>query len=165
MVRVVAALVTATLLVGACSKDERATLVLDGSTRRPDAEGVVDQVSSSHLTLEGKRYPLSSKLQAFSTYTLEAVPVLARRHQYVQVGLDDGTIVWLAAFGAVVRVPGSEPTVYYTGVFRRMEGGRAVFRDGSALRLAGGTAAPKPGTRVRADIDPERHEVRALTAT
>ena len=125
---------------------------------------MVDQVSESHLTLDGHRYPLSSRLQAFSTYTLQAVPVLARRHQYVQVGLDDGTVVWLAAFGAVVEAPGVAPTVYYTGVFRRMERGRAVFRDGSVLRLADGTKAPQPGTRVRADIDPERHEVRALTA-
>jgi hypothetical protein len=164
MVRVVAALLLVVVLAGACAKDEGPVVVLDGRARRPDAEGVVDQVSRSQLTLDGHRYAVSAKLQAFSTYTLQAVPVLARRHQYVQVGLDGDTVEWLAAYGAVVRAPGAEPTVYYTGVFRRMEGGRAVFRDGSSLRLAGGIAVPRAGTRVRADIDPERHEVRALTA-
>ena len=162
--RVAAIVLAGVVLTGACARDEAPSVALDGSTRRPDAEGVVTDVSRSRITVAGHRYALSPKLQAFSTYTLQAVPVLGRKQQYVQVGLDGDTVVWLAGFGAVVRMAGAEPTVYYTGVFRRMEDGRAVFRDGSSLALAGGVEPPKAGTRVRAEIDPERRRVRALVA-
>jgi hypothetical protein len=62
-----------------------------------------------------------------------------------------------------VRAPGAAPTVYYTGVFRRVEEGRAVFRDGSTLRVGNGVALPHAGAMVRAEIDPGRHVVRAFT--
>jgi hypothetical protein len=152
------------LALAACSGDADPALVLDGRVRVPDAEGVVDAVSHAQLTLDGRRYRVSSKLQAFSTYTLEATPIAGRRDQYVQVGLDGDTVVWLAAFGAVVRPPGGSDAVYYTGVFQRMDDGRAVFRDGSSVRLGRGVPVPERGTRVQLEIDPVRHEARRLTA-
>jgi hypothetical protein len=159
-----AAVLVVVALVAGCAGGDEAALRLDGSARVPDAEGVVQSVDHSHITLEGHRYRLSGKLQAFSTYTLEAVPVIGRNKQYVQVGLDGDTVVWLAAFGAVVRAPGAPPTVYYTGILEDVDGGRAVFRDGSSVRLGTGVSVPERGTRVRVEIDPDRQRVRALTA-
>lgn len=150
-------------LVGGCSSDDAPVVVLDGRARVPDAEGVVQQVDGSRITLDGRRYALSPDLQAFSTYTLEAIPVRSRRGQYVQVGLDGNTVVWLAAYGAVVRAAGAPATVYYTGVFVGVRGGRAVFRDGSTVAFERGVGVPARGVRVRVDIDPARHRARSLT--
>lgn len=147
-------------VVGCSGGDDGPAVVLDGRARRPDAEGVVRQVSHSQITVDERRYRVSRTLQAFSTYTLEAVPIVGRRSQYVQLGLDGDEVVWLAAFGAVVRPPGADPAVYYTGVFRRVERRRAVFRDGSTVLLGPGVDAPAPGTRVRVEIDPVRHRAR-----
>lgn len=164
MDRALAAVVVTVLVAAAgCSSGDDVVVRLDGSARVPDAEGVVQAVDHSNITLDGQRYRLSGKLQAFSTYTLEAVPVIGRKNQYVQVGLDGETVVWLAAFGAVVRAPGAPPTVYYTGILKQVDGGRAVFRDGSSVRLGTGVPIPERGTRVRVEIDPDRHRVRALT--
>ena len=44
----------------------------------------------------------------------------------------------------------------------KVEGRRAVFRDGTVLSLAEGVTSPVTGALVRAEIDPGRHEVRAL---
>ena len=152
------------LFAGAgCSGDDAPVVVLDGSARVPDAEGVVQQVDARRITLDGRRYQLSPELQAFSTYTLEAIPVRNRRGQYVQVGLDGDTVEWLAAYGVVVRAADGPATVYYTGVFVRAAGGRAVFRDGSTVELDRGVDVPARGVRVRVDIDPVRHRARSMT--
>ena len=160
-------LVIASLAGAGCrSGDAGPALVLDGRPRHPDDEGVVTAVSRRSITLDGsRRYRLSERLQAFSTSTLEAVPVLARHRHYVQVGIEDTEVQWLAAFSVVVRAPGAPATVYYVGTVARLETGRKlVFADGSVLALATGVAVPPAGTTARAEIDPEHHWVRALTA-
>ena len=166
--RRVAALLLVVTLVPACrsGSGDEGRVVLDGRPRYPDAEGVVTAVSLAHVSVGGRRYPVSDELQCFSTTTLEALPLLQRKSQFVQVGVHDGKVRWLASYGVVVRPPAGLPTVFYTGVFERLDQERrAVFEDGSVLRLESGVSAPLPGRAVRADIDPATGRIRALSPT
>lgn len=155
-----AVLVLAGLLAGCSGGGDR--LVLDGRPRYPDAEGVVSVVTLERLTLDGGRsWPLRRDLQSFSTYDLGATPVLQRQGQYVHVGLRGKEVAWVAGIGVVVAV--ERPVVFYNGHLLRVDGKRrAVFRDGTVLRLAGGVRSPSPEGPVRAEIDPAAHRVRAL---
>lgn len=138
-------------------------LVLDGSPRTPDAEGVVEKISFEKITLDGNRtYPVGEDLASFSTYDLVATPMLHRKGQYVQLGLDGDEAVWMAGIGVVVRVSGRPPVVFYNGHLLRTEDGRAIFRDGTVLRLGRGVRPPVRTGAVRAEIDPARHVVRVL---
>jgi len=151
------------LVLAGCAPSHGHRLVLDGRPRFPDAEGVVDQISFSRITLDGGRsYGVRKDLQSFSTYDLAAVPMLHRLGQYVQVGLDGSKVAWMAGIGVVVRRSDAPPVVYYNGVLVRREGNRAIFRDGTVLQLATGVAPPVGPGMVRAEIDPALHEVRAL---
>lgn len=153
----------AALLVAACSRGGGDRLVLDGSPRFPDDEGVVTAVSLERITLDGGRsYGVSEDLASFSTYDLAATPMLHRQGQYVQLGLDGDKAEWMAGIGVVVRAPGEEPVVFYNGHLLRIEDGRAIFRDGTVLRLGVGVERPRSGGMVRAEIDPSRHRLRAL---
>lgn len=162
--RALAAVLVAAIALAGCSRggaDDQ--LMLDGSPRRPDAEGVVEEISAERIVLDGDReYSVSASLQSFSTYDLAASPMLSRRGQYVQVGLDGDEVEWMAGIGVVVRTPERDPVVFYNGHLLRIDGGEAVFRDGTVLRLAEGVRAPEPAGPVRAEIDPAAHTVRAL---
>ena len=153
------------MVSGSCGGGgEEAAVVLDGSPRHADDEGVVTAVSRERLTLDGQRtYRVSRELQAFSTRTLEAVPLLGRSGQYVLVGVDGETVEWLASVGGVLRVPGRPAVAYYTGVLERVVGRRAEFADGTVLQMGPGIDVPEAG-QVRAEIDVEAHEVRRLVA-
>jgi len=151
------------LVAGCRGGGDKPRLVLDGRPRVPDAEGVVEEISFDRITLDGGRsYEVSRKLASFSTYDLAAVPILHRKGQYVQLGLDGRKAVWMAGIGVVVRVPGTVPVVFYHGELLRVEGRRAVFRDGTVLRLGPGVRTPRPSGPLRAEIDPTAHAVRTL---
>lgn len=154
------------LLLAACSRGGGGEeLVLDGRPRFPDAEGVVEEISFERITLDGGRsYRVSKELRSFSTYDLAPVPMLHRKGQYVQLGLDGDKAAWMAGIGVVVRAPAAPPVVFYNGHLLRLERDRAIFRDGTVLRLADGLESPFLEGLVRAEIDPARHEVRALVA-
>jgi hypothetical protein len=155
-------LVTGVLLLTGCVRSSGHRLVLDGRPRYPDVEGVVDQISFERITLDGGRmYGVAKDLQSFSTYDLAAVPMLHRLGQYVQLGLNGKKVAWLAGIGVVVRGAGP-PVVYYNGALVRREGDRAIFRDGTVLRLAAGVNPPVEQGLVRAELDPALHTVRAL---
>ncbi len=155
-------LLAGALTLAGCSKDDRDRLVLDGRPRLPDVEGVVEQVSFEKITLDGGRsYGVRKDLQSFSTYDLAAVPMLQRAGQYVQLGLDGKKVAWMAMIGEVVEGAGP-PVVYYNGVLLRLEGDRAIFRDGTVLRLADGVTSPVETGFVRAELDPALHRVRSL---
>ena len=166
-------LVAGVLLLGGCTKSDDDRLVLDGSPRLPDTEGVVEEISFDRITLDGGRsYAVRKDLQSFSTYDLAAVPMLHRLGQYVQLGLDGKKVAWMAGIGVVVR-GAAPPVIYYNGVLVRLDDDRAIFRDGTVLRLADGVTSPvgrdvPPGGQVqlprlvRAEIDPALHRVRAL---
>lgn len=137
-------------------------LALDGRPRYPNAEGVVEAVTVKSIRLAGGRtYKVSPKLQSFSTTTLETLPLLQRKGQYVQVGVHGDTVVWIANVGAILPV--APPAVYYQGTLIRADAqGRLVFRDGTVLQTTPGVRSPVPNGLVRAEIDPSSHRVRSV---
>lgn len=155
-------MLVAIALVGACHSNESKRVVLDGRPRFPDAEGVVTSVTASRITLAGgKTYKVSKTLQCFSTSSLQTVPLLQRQGQYVQVGVSGDTVTWLAAVAAVT--PLDPPAVLYNGTLVHVDGNhRAIFRDGTVLRLDGSVSAPAGTGFMRAEIDPTSHLVRKL---
>lgn len=136
--------------------------VLGGAPRYPDAAGVVTDVSPEAITLDGdRRLPLADELASFSTYTLDPLPLIHRRGQYVHVGLDDGEVVWVATIGAVAAL--EERVVIYTGELLHVdERDRAIFSDGTVLTLADVVIPPDPGP-VRVEIDPDSDRVTSIT--
>ncbi len=152
------------MVVAGCSPGgEEDKFALDGSPRFPDAEGVVEEISLQRITLDGDRsYKVADDLASFSTYDLSVTPMLHRKGQYVHLGLDGDTAEWMAGIGVVVRAPGKAPVVYYNGYLLRVVDGRAVFRNGTVLRLGEGVKSPAPEGLLRAEIDPARHVVRRL---
>jgi hypothetical protein len=159
---VVGVLMTVMALAG-CSGGDEDRFALDGSPRFPDAEGVVERISTERITLDGGRsYDVAPDLVSFSTYDLGPTPMLHRTGQYVQLGVDGHTAQWMAGIGVVVRAPGKAPVVYYNGYLLDVQDGRAIFRNGTVLRLADGVKSPADTGLLRAEIDPARHRVRAL---
>lgn len=158
MLVVAAAVAVVALLAatGACRGGDRPSFALDGSPRYPDDEGVATAVSLEQVTLDGERtYPLARNLRSFSTYTLKLEPVLGRQGHYVQVGLDQGKVVWLAGIAAVVAPTADhpEPSVYYTGTLVRRDGNRLIFQDGTVLRAVD-DLPELPEARITVRIDP-----------
>lgn len=156
-----AAAATAVLALGAAAcggDDDGPSIKLDGSPRVPDAEGVVVEVSDEELVLDGDRkFDVSDDLMAFSTYSLETIPLAQRKGQYVQVGLDGETVEWLALIGEPL-----EDRVYYTGELEEIDGEQLVFADGTVLTLADGVKPPVEKGRMRAVVDPKKHVVIAF---
>lgn len=145
-------------LAGCGGGDDEPAVALDGSPRLPDIEGVVTEVSNDEIVLDGKHtYEVSDDLMAFSTYTLEAIPLAQRKGQYVQLGLDGDTAEWLALIGEPL-----EGRVYYTGELEKVDGGKLVFSDGTVLALADGVKPPADSGRFRAVIDPNKRVVIAF---
>lgn len=144
---VVAVSVAAALLV-ACGRDAKPSVKLDGSPRVPNVEGVVEKVTREVVVLDGDRtYELDPSLQSFSTYNLASASVFDRLGQYVHLGVDGDRAYWMAGIGTVTA--GESASVYYVGVFEKEVDGRAVFEDGTTLKLSKGADMPKAGTRVR----------------
>jgi hypothetical protein len=151
------------MLAGCSRGGDEDRFALDGSPRFPDVEGVVERITTERITLDGGRsYDVASNLASFSTYDLGPTPMLHRKGQYVQLGVDGHTAKWMAGIGVVVRAPGKPPVVYYNGYLLHVQDGRAIFRNGTVLRLADGVKSPAPEGLLRAEIDPARHRVRAL---
>ena len=102
----------------------------------PDEEGVVASVSRRSLALEGGRtYKLTDKLVAFSTYNRHTISVLGTKGDYVHLGLDGDTVVWVGRIGKVID-NAAQPVVIYQGQLRKIDGARLEFADGTVLRLA-----------------------------
>ena len=149
----------AVLLAGACSRGGADELRLDGSARFPDDEGVATALTHSSITLDGDRtYAVSPSLRAFSSATLELEPMLGRRGQYVQIGIDGDTMVWMAGVARVIEVEGQR-SAFHSGTVDGVEDGRLVFEDGTTLAIGRGVDAPKPGARVTVRIDVADHRI------
>lgn len=156
----------------ACGGEEtEAPVVLDGSPRFADDEGIVTalDVDDRTLTLDGKRsYQVSDNLRSFSALDLSIQPLADAANAYVQVGLEGRTVVWLGRIAKVV--PTDPPRVYYVGRLRSIEstdeGRRVVFGEGTVLELADGVEPPEgsDGELVQAEIDPVAHRVVGLRA-
>lgn len=147
------------VFTGACGRDGPEELRLDGSARIPDDEGVATALTHSSITLDDERtYDVSPSLRAFSSATLELEPMLGRRGQYVQIGLDGDTMVWMAGVARVIDVDGQR-SAYHSGTVGGVEDGRLVFEDGTTLALSRGVDAPKAGARVTVRIDVADHRI------
>jgi len=156
--------VGAALLLAGCGSDgdPGPGIRLDGSARYPDDQGIATELSFEQVTLDGKRtYKVSKRLAAFSTVTATLEPMLNREGQYIQIGVEGDTMVWMAGVAAVVRLP-QGPRVFYTGTLRRVDDrGRLVFRDGTVWEVADDVEVPeaRSGLQLQLEIDPAVHRV------
>lgn len=162
-----ALLCIAATFVAACSSGPPAPRIhVDGSPRYPDDEGTVTKFDENTLriTIDGKRsYVISEKARVFATSTLQPVGMRGRVGQYVQVGVSKKYVVWVATFTQVVQLANTPPLAFEVGNLVRVDSRhRAVFRDGTVLRLADGVALPTLPAHVRADIDVGSHSIREL---
>jgi hypothetical protein len=150
--------------VGACGGGAKAPAIkLDGSPRRANAEGVVTEVSSDVLVLDGtRRFTVSRDLRCFDSTTLKSVPLVNRKGTYVQAGVAGKRVEWIAGYGAPVERPGKPKTAFHVGTVTSVSASEVVFKDGSVLRAAPGVEQLPPGTVARAEIDVARHEVALL---
>lgn len=162
---------SAMLLVAACSGGATSSgpttaVPLDGTPRYPDAEGIVVDIADdfSTITLDGDRtFGIDDNVQSFSTLDGSVQQLLRREGQYVQVGLEDGSVRWMAGIAAVVRAPGQPPVVYYSGNLVEVRGEHAVFEDGTVLTLSEELDAPPTGARYTATISADEHVVISLS--
>jgi hypothetical protein len=160
-----AAVATAAVVLAACGGGgaKAPALALDGSPRHPNAEGVVTEVATDHLVLDGaRRFSVATDLRCFSSSTLASVPLVGRKGTYVQVGAAGSVVHWLAAYGAVVQVPGQPAVAYHVGKLVGLASGKATFADGSVLSVAPGVTAPAGASQVRATIDVGAKRISAL---
>lgn len=171
VLRIALALALAAPLLAGCGGDDagsaHAYVALDGSPRRPDAQGVVTKVAADFSTLEldGTTYDVAKDLQCFSTQDGSTLPLRQRVGSYVHVGLRGKKVVWLASIANVVRAPGRDPVVYYVGEAIDLVRGSLVFRDGTVLDVAPSVdiaAPPKGGAVITVSIDPAKHAVVAV---
>jgi hypothetical protein len=166
LVVLVACLSGVLLACGDDGGDDEPNVGLDGSPRPSDAQGRLVEVADdfSTLTLDGDRtYDVAEDLLAFAAIDGTIQPLLRWVGQYVQVGVEDGTVVWLGGISAVVELDGDAPVAYFTDVLVRAKGRQATFRSGTVLTLAGGVDAPGDlPAPVVATIDVGEREVVAL---
>lgn len=152
-----AAAVTVLLLaVAACGGgDEQVAtpttvVALDGSPRVPDDAGVLTALDEEFATLvlDGETvYELSPTVQSFASMDGSTQPLTGRVGQYVQVGLQGDTVVWLAGLGSVVRLDGRPEQVVYLGRIVRHRGSTLELQDGTVLTLAEDASVPgRPST-------------------
>ncbi len=70
----------------------------------------------------------------------------------------------MAGIGVVPK-DGSDPRVVYSGVFNKLDAkGRAVFADGTVLKLAQGVTPPEPGKQVLVYLDAAAKQIVQLSA-
>lgn len=152
------------LLAVSCGRSDSQT-ILDDGPRVPDAEGVVDEIQAGFVRLQGNEpYRISTAVESFTSRGHEVTALLSWKGKYVHLGLDDEKrVVWIAGIGVVVRPQNAEASVLYAGVFERVDRGRAVFRDGTTLKLDRGVRSPRKGAEVGVSIDPERKVVTRMT--
>jgi hypothetical protein len=125
-------------------------VAVDGSPRTSDDAGVLTSLSDdfSSLVLDGGTvYEVSPAVQSFASVDGSTQPLRGRVGQYVHVGLDDDTVVWVAGLGAVVRLEGQPEEVLYLGRITAVRGRTIELQDGTVLELADGVAVPGEPTR------------------
>lgn len=150
------ALAVAVVAAGCSDEDDadRATPVtfvaVDGSPRGPDDAGVLTSLADdfSSLVLDGgTAYEVSPAVQSFASVDGSTQPLAGRVGQYVHVGLDDETVVWVAGLGAVVRLAGQPEEVLYLGRITAARGSTIELQDGTVLELADGVTVPGDASR------------------
>lgn len=136
---------------------------ISDAPRFPTDQGTVTDVTDRRLVLDEKRsYPISSQLESFKTHTgHEITAVLNWKNKYVHIGVERGSVVWIAGIG--ITIPGDPRTVIYSGIFKGTDKDQLIFKDGTVLKAAPDMKAPELGKRVVATIDADRHRVIELT--
>ena len=160
--RRVAGVALAAALVGAaCSGGEaRNDLVLDGSPRIPDAEGIASIARPDVIEVAGTQYKVSPDLVVFSTHDLSLTPLVRWEGSYVQVGLDGKTVVWLAGVAGILS--SDRPTAEVSGRVEDVDGDRLVLEGGTVVTLADDVEPPAPGSFVIVRLDAISGEVREV---
>ncbi len=125
----------------------------------------MQKASAKGITLDGDRtFSVSSKLASFSTYNRRVVSLSTTRGKYVQLGVDDGEVKWLALIGVVNADEAGQQTAVYQGELVSVRGDRFDFKDGTVLRLAKGLTPPKNALgRTFVVIDAKRHVIQGAT--
>jgi hypothetical protein len=137
---------------------------LDGSPRHPDAEGILVAVDADFvdLTLDGDRtYKVAEDLQCFSTQDGATVPLLQRVGEYVHVGIEGDTVVWVASIADIVDLPDRD-LVHYVGTAVDLIDGALVFADGTVLETDPKLDLPPPpkeGVRLSVTIDAAQRRI------
>jgi hypothetical protein len=148
------------LALAGCSADRS---ILEQGARFPDDEGVVTDITLERMELEDERsFTIVPKVESFKTRSHEPASLLALEGRYVHVGLnEDDEVEWIASVGVVGQ---DLPSVLYTGVFERIdrETSRAVFADGTTLRVDDDLESPEEGAEQVATIDARSHRVVSL---
>lgn len=143
-----------------CSSPE-AKSILEKDHRIPDVEGVVMEVGPSGLTLDGGRnFEISPNVESFTTQSHDSTPLSTWKNRFVQLGVADKQVIWIAGVGIVAGEP---EQVLYTGKFQKAQGGRAYFADGTTLKLGSAKPPSKPGP-VAVVIDPNSRRIKSITA-
>ena len=152
------------LVAVGCAKEPGS--ILGEGPRFPDVEGAVQQVTLQSITIGGKAYPLDEGLESFTSRGHDVAPVLGWKDKYIHLGLDEDTkkVVWIAGIGVIAKTS-DPPTAIYVGIFESMSEGRAVFRDGTTLKLAPEVAAPVKGRETVVTIDVAKKMAISATST
>lgn len=156
------AFAAALLVAGACSSgsDARSEIVLDGSPRVPDAEGIASITRPDLIEIAGKQYEVSPNLVAFSTHDLSLTPLVRWEGSYVQVGLDGDKVVWLAGVAGIVS--GDRPVAEFSAQITSVDDDRVILEGGTVVTLGKGVRAERVGTYVLVRLDPITGRVREL---
>lgn len=168
MVRTAAVVSLALIMLAGCQTGPNVKAppsILDASFRIPDDEGVVTSINFERVTLDGAHvYKISKIVESFTTGSHLTTPLAHWKGRYVHIGLDGKkAAVWIAGIGVVAKV--QPPYVAYTGVFDRVKQGRAIFTDGTALKLGPGVTPPPHGQRSLVILDPEKKFALSISET
>lgn len=140
--------------------------ILDKGPRVPSDEGVVTAVTFESITLEGARtYEISKGVESFTTNEHTVTPLVHWLDRYVHVGVNKAKVaLWVAGIGVVPK-GGSDSRVVYSGVFNKLDAnGRAVFADGTVLKLGPGVTPPEPDKQVLVYLDPLAKQIVQMSA-
>lgn len=121
----------------------------------PSDEGVVTAVTFASITLEGARtYEISKSVESFTTNEHRVTPLVHWLDRYVHLGVNKEKVaLWVAGIGIVPKGV-EDHRVVYSGVFNKLDAkGRAVFADGTVLKLGPGVTPPEPGKQVLVYLD------------
>ena len=153
------AVFTCMFLFVSCSSKEP-TSILEQDVRVPDDEGVVTEVTLDRLVLDNDRiYEVSKSVESFLASSRKPAALASTDQRYVQIGLSGSKrVVWISTVGVVAKT--DPPMALYSGHFlRRDSEGRAVFKDGTVLKVRSGVGVPGASKKVAVRIDPSAHEI------
>lgn len=127
--------------------------------RIPDDEGVVTSIDRRSIEIDGaRRYAIDPAVESFTASGRKVTPIVHWKNRYVQVGIRAKRAIWIAGIGVVANT--DPPLVFYGAEFVRLDKeSRAVFDDGTVLKIRSGVEPPAERRKVSAEIDPVAKEI------